>query len=59
MPRFVRFYDLRTQQMLGESDIVEMAGRGQVYWPDKSRMSILVGGGDDSPEMPVKEPDGK
>jgi hypothetical protein len=59
MPRFVRFYDLRTQQMLGESDIVEMAGRGQVYWPNESRMSILVGGGDDSPEMPVKTPDGQ
>jgi hypothetical protein len=59
MPRFVRFYDQRTQQMLGESDILDMDGRGEVFWPHQERLSILVGGGDGSPEMAVKDVDGQ
>ncbi len=58
-PRFVRFYDQRAQRLLGESDVVEMAGRGEIFWPSESRMSILVGGGDDSPEISVNALDGQ
>jgi hypothetical protein len=53
MPRFVRFYDQNTQELLGESDIIEMSGRGEVFWPREERLTILVGGGDNSPEMKV------
>jgi hypothetical protein len=59
MARFVRFYDQRTQQLLGESNIVEMSGRGEVFWPQADRLTILIGGGDGSPEIAVKDADGK
>ncbi len=36
MPRFVRFYDQRSQEILGESDILEMSGRGEVFWPRRA-----------------------
>jgi hypothetical protein len=58
MPRFVRFYDQRSQKIIGESNIIDMAGRGEVFWPNEGRLSILVGGGDDSPEIKVKAVDG-
>ncbi len=58
MPRFVRFYDQRTQQIIGESNIIDMAGRGEVFWPNEGRLTILVGGGDDAPEIKVKDLDG-
>lgn len=58
MPRFVRFYDQRTQQIIGESNIIDMAGRGEVFWPNEGRLTIMVGGGDDAPEIKVKDLDG-
>jgi hypothetical protein len=58
MPRFVRFYDQRNLQILGESNIVDLAGRGEVFWPKEGRLTILVGGGDNSPEVAVKDIDG-
>lgn len=59
MPRFVRFYDQRLQQIIGESDIIDMAGRGEVFWPQTGRLTIIVGGGDDAPEVAVKKLDGE
>lgn len=57
MPRFVRFYDERAQRILAESDVVEMSGQGKVSWPRADRMTILVGGGDGSPEVGVSRLD--
>lgn len=59
MPRCVRFFDQRTQKILGKSDIVDMAGRGEVFWPTAERRSILVGGGDNAPEIRVEKLDGQ
>ena len=42
MARFARVYDQRSQQLLGETDIVEMSGRGEVFWPQLGRLSILA-----------------
>ena len=58
MPRFVRFYDQNTQQILGESDILEMSGRGEIFWPQVARLTIMVGGGDNAPEVSVQHLDG-
>ena len=59
MPRFVRFYDQRSKKMLGESEILDMSGRGEIFWPIADRRSILVGGGDNSPEIAVTTLDGQ
>ena len=59
MPRFVRFYDERSQKILAESDVLEMSGRGKVSWPRADRMTILVGSGDGSPEVSVSTLDGQ
>ena len=59
MPRFVRFYDLRAQKLIGESDILDMSGRGEIFWPLDGRLSILVGGGDGAPEVSVPTLDGQ
>ena len=59
MPRFVRFYDLQTHQIIGESDILDMSGRGEVFWPLAERLTIIVGGGDNSPEVKVQHLDGE
>ena len=59
MPRFVRFYNQRSQKILGESEILDMSGRGEIFWPQASRLSILVGGGDGAPEIAVTTLDGE
>lgn len=59
MPRFVRFYDQRSKKILGESEILDMSGRGEVFWPQAGRLSILVGGGDGAPEVDVSTLDGQ
>ncbi len=59
MPRFVRFYDQHTRQILSESDILDMSGRGEVFWPLAERLTIIVGGGDNSPEVKVQHLDGE
>ena len=58
MPRFVRFYDQKTQQILSESDILEMSGRGEIFWPQVGRLTIMVGSGDNAPEVSVQHLDG-
>jgi hypothetical protein len=58
MPRFVRYYNQRTQEVLGESAIVDLAGRGEIFWPIESRLSIMVGGGDGGLELKVSKADG-
>ena len=43
-PRFVRLYDNRTGEELGESKIVEMnGGLGEVFWASKDDPNIRVG----------------
>jgi hypothetical protein len=58
MPRFVRYYNQRTQEVLGESAIVDLVGRGEVFWPIETRLSIMVGGGDGELELKVSKADG-
>lgn len=42
-PRFVRLYDNRTGALLGESDIVDMNGNGEIFWTSKDSPRIRVG----------------
>jgi hypothetical protein len=58
MPRFVRFYEQASGRLIGESDIVEMANRGKIFWPTSANLVITVGVGDDAPEVRVDKPDG-
>lgn len=58
MPRFIRFYNQRTQQELGESAIIDFVGRGEIFWPTENRLSIMVGGGDGGLELKVNKADG-
>jgi hypothetical protein len=43
MPRFVRLYDNRSGELLGESEIVELSGNGRIFWPSKYSSRIRVG----------------
>ena len=43
MPMIVRLYNNRTGELLGESDIVELSGNGEVFWTLKNAPRIRVG----------------
>lgn len=59
MPRYVKFYDQKRQRSLGQSDIIDLSGRGQTVWPTADNLSITVGLGDDAPSVRVSAPDGQ
>lgn len=57
MPRYVKFYDQKRQRSLGQSDIIDLSGRGQTVWPTADNLRITVGLGDDAPSVRVSAPD--
>ena len=59
MPRYVEFFDVRRQRSLGSSAIVDFSGRGQTVWPRPDSLNIIVGLGDDAPNVRVPAPDGQ
>lgn len=42
-PGFARLYNNKTGKLMGESQIYEMSGNGQITWPDKYDKEVRVG----------------
>ena len=59
MPRYIKFYDQKRQRTLGQSDIIDLSGRGLTVWPTADNLSIAVGLGDDAPSVRVSAADGQ
>jgi hypothetical protein len=43
MPRIIRLYDNRSGKLLGESDIVDLNGNGEIFWASKDNPNIRIG----------------
>lgn len=43
IPMIVRLYDNRSGKLLGESDIVDMNGNGEIFWASTDDPNIQIG----------------
>ncbi|MCZ2134114.1 MAG: hypothetical protein LC098_01575 [Burkholderiales bacterium] len=59
MPRFLKFRDRVRKIDLGSSEIIDLTGSGEIWWPSVEDLAIQVGGGDSAVRMPVAAPDGQ
>ncbi|MCZ2134234.1 MAG: hypothetical protein LC098_02215 [Burkholderiales bacterium] len=59
MPRFVKFRDRVRKVDLGSSEIIDLDGNGELWWPSAEFLEIMVGVGDSAVRVPVAAPDGQ
>ncbi|MCZ2134235.1 MAG: hypothetical protein LC098_02220 [Burkholderiales bacterium] len=59
LPRFIKFRDRVRKIDLGSSEIIDLTGNGEIWWPTVEDLAIQVGGGDSAVRMPVAAPDGQ
>ena len=59
MPRFLKFRDRVRKIDLGSSEIIDLTGNGEIWWPTAEFLEIMVGVGDSAVRMPVAAPDGQ
>jgi hypothetical protein len=55
VPAFVRLYDNRSGRLMGESDILDLHGDGEIFWPIDVVPAVRVGGGVSFPAEPESE----
>jgi hypothetical protein len=55
VPAFVRLYDNRSGKLMGESDILEMIGNGEIFWPVDTVPTVGVGNQISFPAEPEPE----
>ena len=52
-PGFARVYSSWRHELIGETEIFDMNGNGEISWPRCDRLSVVVGLGDGSHEVPL------
>jgi hypothetical protein len=54
-PAFVRLYDNRSGKLMGESDILDLHGDGEIFWPIDIVPAVRVGSRISFPSEPEPE----